>query len=119
MTQPNVPMPGPVNPPSPMGGWKMKMGSFLIAIAATIGGSAEVAPYPEMVPWIRFIAFIVGGVGAAFLAWGAGHKMEKNRPVLVKKQKIPYYIQKIDPDELKLLEDIRKQRSNGPEPPTA
>jgi hypothetical protein len=117
--KPTVPIPGPINPqpPQPMSGWKTKLGSFLIAAAGVIGGSAEIAPYPEMVPWIRFIAFIVGGMGSAFLIWGIGHKLEKNRNVLVQKKQIPYYIQKIDPDELALLEELKK-RKKGPEPPT-
>lgn len=105
-----------------MSGWKMKLGSFLVAIGAVIIGSAEVAPVPEMIPWVKFIGFIVGGIGTAFLAWGAGHKLEKNRSVLIKKQNIPYYIQKIDPDELLLLKKLRGEKNALPKkevkPPT-
>lgn len=108
--KPTIPMPGPVNPPTPMSGWKTKLGSFLIAAAGVIGGSAEIAPYPEMVPWIRFIAFIVGGIGSAFLVWGIGHKVEKSRPVLVQKKRVPYYIQKIDPEELKVLNELAREK---------
>ena len=114
--KPEIPIPGPVNPPAPMGGWKMKLGSLLIAVGALIVGSGEVAPIPEMVPWLKFVGFIVGGVGTAFLAWGAGHKLEKNRPIIIRKKNVPYYIQKIEPDELKWLEEMRK--SKKVEPPT-
>lgn len=120
MPQPSVPIPGPITPPAPkpMGGWKMKLGSFLVAIAGVIGGSSEIVPAPEAAPWIKFAAFIVGGVGAAFLAWGAGHKIEKTQPVLVQKKTIPYYVHPLDEAEFKLLEDFRKQKKDGPQPPT-
>ena len=100
----------------PMGGWKMKAGSIMVAVAATITGSAELAPVPEMIPWIKFAAFVVGGIGAAFLAWGAGHKMEKNRSVLVKKKTIPYYIHPMNAEEFGLLERFRKNREMLNEP---
>ena len=98
----------------PMSGWKMKTGSFMIAIGALIVGSVEVAPMPEIIPWIKFIGFIVGGVGTAFLAWGAGHKMEKNRKVLVKKKTVPYYVHPMGQDEFKLLEAFRKKKDLEP-----
>ena len=94
----------------PMGGWKMKLGSFLIAIGAVTVGSAEVAPYPGMSPWVKFVGFIVGGVVTAFIAWGAGHKLEKNRSVLVKKKTIPYYVHPMSSDEFKVLEEMRKSK---------
>ena len=100
-----------------MGGWKMKVGSFMAAIGAVIIGSAEVSPMPEMIPWVKFLGFIVGGVGTAFLAWGAGHKMEKNRSVVIQKKVVPYYVQPMNPEEFKVLETFRK--SKAPEPPTA
>lgn len=94
----------------PMSGWKMKTGSIMVAVAATITGSAELAPIAGMIPWIKFAAFLVGGVGAAFLAWGAGHKMEKNRSVLVQKKKMPYYVHPMNDEEFKLLEKFRTTR---------
>jgi hypothetical protein len=96
-----------------MSGWKMKVGSFLAAIAAVIIGSAEIAPYPEIIPWLKFLGFIVGGVGTAFLAWGAGHKLEKNRNVIVKKKTIPYYVHPMNPEEFKALEKMRESREAG------
>ena len=72
----------------PMSGWKMKSGSFLAAIAAVIIGSAELAPYPGMIPWLKFLGFVVGGVGTAFIAWGAGHKMEKNRDIILENKRL-------------------------------
>lgn len=101
----------------PMTGWKMKLGSFLAAIAAVIVGSAEIAPYPAMVPWIKFLGFIVGGVGTAFIAWGAGHKLEKNRNVIVQKKTIPYYVHPLDEKEFEILQKMRKEKER-PDPPT-
>ena len=101
-----------------MSGWKMKLGSFLIAIGALIVGSGEVAPVPEMVPWLKFLGFIVGGVGTAFVAWGAGHKIEKNNKVLVKTKTVPYYVHPMSRDEYKVLQTFRS-RPKAPEPPTA
>jgi hypothetical protein len=97
-----------------MGGWKMKLGSFMVAIGALIIGSSEVAPMPEMIPWIKFIGFIVGGVGTAFLAWGAGHKMEKNKSVVIQKKKVPYYVHPMSPEEFKLLEAFRSKKKVDP-----
>jgi len=67
-----------------MTGWKTKTGSFLIAIAGVIAGSSTIVPIPEAIPWIKFVSFIVGGFGTAFVAWGTGHKLEKNRIVYIK-----------------------------------
>lgn len=103
----------------PMTGWKMKLGSFLAAIAAVIVGSAEVAPYPAMIPWAKFLGFIVGGVGTAFIAWGAGHKLEKNRNVIVQKKTIPYYVHPMNEEEFKVIQKMREEKSSKiPDPPT-
>lgn len=66
-----------------MTGWKTKTGSFLLAIAGVIAGSSTVVPIPEAIPWIKFVSFIIGGFGTAFVAWGTGHKLEKSRTVYV------------------------------------
>jgi hypothetical protein len=60
-----------------MSGWKMKTGSFMVAIGVVIAGSADVVPIYEVGPWLKFAGYIVGGVGSAFTIWGAGHKIEK------------------------------------------
>jgi hypothetical protein len=99
---------------TPMGGWKTKLGAFLVAIATTIGGSAQLLPIPEAAPWITFAAFIVGGIGGAFTIWGIAHKMEKNRPVVIEKKRIPYFIQPMSPDEFKFLETLRKKKEVEP-----
>lgn len=70
-----------------MTGWKTKTGSFLVAIAGVIAGSTTVIPIPEVIPWIKFVSFIFGGFGTALVAWGTGHKLEKNRTVFVESKK--------------------------------
>ncbi len=86
-------------------------------------GLAEGVPDDRLAPWIRFFGIAIDGFAGAFAIWGIGHKVEKNRPVLIQKQKIPYYIQAIDPTELKLIEDFRKNKPPTPskelQPPTS
>jgi len=61
-----------------MGGWKVKTGSFLIAVGVVISGASEVVPVHEIGPWLKFAGYIVGGIGSAMAAWGIGHKIEKS-----------------------------------------
>jgi hypothetical protein len=103
---------------TPMSGWKTKLGAFLIAVAATIKGSAEIFPSPDMIPWINWFSFIVSGVGGAFTVWGIAHKLEKNNKVIVQKKTVPYYVHPMSPEEFKLLERIRsKPKINPLKPP--
>jgi len=60
-----------------MSGWKMKTGSFMVAVGVVITGSADVVPIYELGPWLKFAGYIIGGIGSAFAIWGAGHKIEK------------------------------------------
>lgn len=106
MTQ-YTPLSPSVEKPISMGGWKTKLGAFLIAIAATITGSVGIVPLPELIPWIKWLAYMIGGVGSAFTVWGIAHKMEKNRSVLVKKKRVPYYIQPLSSKEFEMLKAIR------------
>lgn len=64
---------------TPMTGWKTKLGSFLVAIAGTMAGASEIVPIEGAAPWVKLAAFVVGGVGSAFVAWGIAHKLEKNK----------------------------------------
>ena len=101
-----------------MSGWKTKLGAFLIAVAATIKGSAGLIPSPDVIPWINWCAFIVSGVGGAFTVWGIAHKLEKNNKVIVQKKTIPYYVYPMNSEEFKLLEIIRsKPKINPLKPP--
>lgn len=108
--------------PTPMGGWKTKTSSFLAALGTTLIGLAEGVPDDRLAPWIRFIGIAIDGFAGAFAIWGLGHKMEKSRPVLIQKKKVPYYVHAIDPEELKILEEFRKDKSSKPKvelaPPT-
>ena len=94
---------------SPMSGWKTKLGAFLIAVAATIKGSAGLIPSPDVVPWINWFAFIVSGVGGAFAVWGVAHKLEKNNKVLIKKKTVPFYVHPIDKEEFELFKLMQKK----------
>lgn len=112
-----------IQPPTkqnPMTGWKTRTASFLAAIGTTLIGLAEGVPDDSLAPWIRFVGIAIDGFAGAFAIWGIGHKVEKNRPVLIKKQRVPYYVHSIDPQELKLLEEFRESRSSKKElePPT-
>ena len=74
-----------------MTGWKTKAGSIILSIGGVIVGSAEIAPVPGMVPWLKFIGFIVSGVGGALTVWGIGHKLEKAQKI----KKVPWLIREI------------------------
>jgi hypothetical protein len=111
----------PVQNEQPMSGWKTKLGAFLTAIGAVIVGAAEVAPTPEMIPWLKFIGFIIGGVGGAFTIWGIAHKVEKNRSVITQKKTVPIYVSPLNDEEYKMLQDMRMAKPKtpkAPEPPT-
>jgi hypothetical protein len=103
----------------PMSGWKTKLGAFLVAIGTVIVGSADLAPTPGMIPWLKFFGFIVGGVGTAFTVWGIGHKVEKNRSVIVQKKTVPLYVSPLNDEEYKALQDMRMvKKPEAPKPPT-
>ena len=92
-----------------MSGWKTKLDACLIALAATIKGSAGIAPSPEIIPWINWFAFIVSGAGGAFAVWGVAHKLEKNNKVLIKKKTVPYYVHAMNKEEFELLKLMQKK----------
>ena len=93
---------------SHMTGWKTKLGSFLLAFAGVSTGASELIPLPEASPWCKFVAYVAGGVGTAFITWGMGHKLEKNRNILVEKKRIPYYVHPMHENEFDALETMRK-----------
>ena len=60
-----------------MTGWKSKWGAILMAIGATLGSGAALAPLEEMKPWLIFMGALIGGLGTALLGVGISHKIEK------------------------------------------
>ena len=60
-----------------MSGWKSKWGAILMAIGATLGSGAALAPLEEMKPWLVFLGALIGGLGTALLGVGISHKIQK------------------------------------------
>jgi len=59
-----------------MKGWKTKVGSVLMALAGGAEAGAQVCPDPQVTPWLHFAAAILAAMGAAFMGYGIGHKIE-------------------------------------------
>lgn len=58
-------------------GWKTRWGGIIMAVGAAIGAASEVAPSPEVKKWFLFTGTLLGGLGAALLGVGVGHKIQK------------------------------------------
>jgi hypothetical protein len=71
----------------PMGGWKMKTSAFLAAIGTGLIGLAQAVPNPKVAPWMSFVGIALDGLAGAFGIWGAGHKLEKNKTVVMVDEK--------------------------------
>lgn len=104
-----------------MTGWKTKTAAFLFAIGTSLIGLAEGVPNDNLAPWIQFAGMCIDGLATAFGVWGIGHKLEKNKNVIVQKKTIPYYVHPMNEEEFKVLQKLRETKSsdsNRPAPPT-
>lgn len=70
-------------PIKPMTGWKTKWGTILLIVGGAVMGAAEIAPDANAALWMNFAAKLVTGIGTGLTAWGLGHKLEKNKPVVI------------------------------------
>jgi hypothetical protein len=73
----------------PMSGWKMKSSAFAASFGTLLIGLAQIVPSPKTAPWLQFAGIAIDGLAATLGIWGAGHKMEKNRDIIMKKSEIP------------------------------
>jgi hypothetical protein len=71
----------------PMSGWKMKSSAFAASIGTLLIGLSQVVPSPKAAPWLQFIGIAIDGAAATLGIWGAGHKMEKNRDIILDETK--------------------------------
>jgi hypothetical protein len=93
-----------------MTGWKTKSGAILTAISGVIFGISSLIPSVPGNPCLfEFIGYIAVGLGAGFISWGIGHKLEKNRNILVERKRVPYYIHPMNEGEFTALETMRKK----------
>jgi len=103
-----------------MTGWKTKLAAFLAATGTALIGLADSVPADDsLAPMIKFIGITIDGLAGAFGLWGIGHKLEKNKSVLVKKKTVPYYVHPMSEKEFEYLEKIRNDRGKGLEKPNS
>ena len=62
-----------------MTGWKTKTGAALLAAAGVLAAVKGVMPaeLQQYEQWFKFAEAIFAAVGAAFIGYGIGHKVEK------------------------------------------
>ena len=103
-----------------MTGWKTKLAAFLAAAGTAIIGISESVPADDsLVHMIKFIGIVIDGLAGAFGIWGIGHKLEKNKNIIVQKKTIPYYVQPMDEAEFEMIKKMRLEKSSErPSPPT-
>jgi hypothetical protein len=93
-----------------MTGWKTKLGAILTAISGVIFGISSLVPSVPGNPCLfEFTGYIAVGLGAGFISWGIGHKLEKNRNILVERKRVPYYVHPMNEGEFTALETMRKK----------
>lgn len=108
-----------IKKPIPMTGWKTKTAAFLFALGTSLIGLSEGVPNDNLAPWIRFAGMALDGLATAFGVWGIGHKLEKNKNIIVQKKTVPYYIEPMSEEEFELIKKIRQKKSSKVlDPPT-
>jgi hypothetical protein len=65
-----------------MTGWKTKVGTITLIAGTALMGAADVAPSMAVADWMTFVGKILTGVGGGLTAFGLGHKLEKNKPIV-------------------------------------
>ena len=71
----------------PMGGWKMKTSAVSASFGTLLIGLAQIVPSPKVSSWLQFVGIAIDGIAATLGIWGAGHKMEKNRDIIIDENK--------------------------------
>jgi hypothetical protein len=100
-----------------MTGWKTKLAAFLAAAGTALIGISESVPTDDsLAPMIKFIGIVIDGLAGAFGIWGIGHKLEKNKSILIQKKTVPYYVHPMNEKEFEILEKMRQEKI--PEAPT-